>query len=105
MGWEGSRKRGGVNLKRWKEVLADGTRFSWTNFWVKLHMAFLPVSAASLIESCSFWYGLKDLFPMHKLGIDSVLLDQKGTCMEIPTCSDQQFRDEWVDVLIGFCRN
>ena len=69
-------------------------------------MAFLPVSAASLIESCSFWYGLKDLFPMHKLGIDSVVIfDQKGTCMEIPTCSDQQFRDEWVDVLIGFGRN
>lgn len=48
-------------------------------------MAFLPVSAASLIESCSFWYGLKDPFPMHKLCIDSVVIDQKGTCMEIPT--------------------
>lgn len=48
-------------------------------------MAFLPVSPASLIESCSFWYGLKDPFPMHKLGIDSVVIDQKGTCMEIPT--------------------
>ena len=68
-------------------------------------MAFLPVSPASLIESCSFWYGLKDPFPMHKLGIDSVVIDQKGTCMEIPTCSDQQFRDEWVDVFISFSRN
>ena len=24
-------------------------------------------SPASLIESCSFWYGLKDLFPLHEL--------------------------------------
>ena len=68
-------------------------------------MAFLPVSPTSLIESCSFWYGLKDPFPMHKLGIDSVVLYQKGTCMEIPTCSDQQFRDEWVNVFISFSRN
>ena len=35
---------------------------------------------ASLIESFSFRYGLKDPFPMHKLGIDSVVIDQKGTC-------------------------
>ena len=27
---------------------------------------FLLLSLASLTESCSFWYGLKDLFTLHK---------------------------------------
>lgn len=52
----------------------DGTRFSW-KFSGQLYMVFLPVSPASLIESCSFWYGLKDPFPVGKLGTDSVVLD------------------------------
>lgn len=56
----------------------DGTRFSW-KFSGQLYMVFLPVSPASLIESCSFWYGLKDPFPVRKLGTDSVVLDRKGT--------------------------
>ena len=28
---------------------------------------FLPFSPVSLTELCSFWYGLKDLFTLHKL--------------------------------------
>ena len=36
---------------------------------------FLPFSLAFLTaELCSFWYGLKDLFTMHKLA-DYVVLD------------------------------
>ena len=27
---------------------------------------FLPFSPVSLTELCSFWYGLKDLFTLHK---------------------------------------
>ena len=34
---------------------------------------FLPFSPVSLTESCSFWYGLKDLFTLHKL-VDKVVL-------------------------------
>ena len=30
-------------------------------------MVFLPLSSVSLTELCSFWYGLKDLFTLHKL--------------------------------------
>ena len=35
---------------------------------------FLPLSPVSLTELCSFWYGLKDLFTLHKLA-DKVVLD------------------------------
>ena len=36
---------------------------------------FLPFSLVSLTELCSFWYGLKDLYTLHKL-VDKVVLDQ-----------------------------
>ena len=36
---------------------------------------FLPFSPVSLTELCSFWYGLKDLFTLHKLA-DRVGLDR-----------------------------
>ena len=36
---------------------------------------FLPFSPVSLTELCSFWYGLKDLFTLHKLA-DNVGLDR-----------------------------
>ena len=36
---------------------------------------FLPFSLVSLTELCSFWYGLKDLFTLHKLA-DKVVLDR-----------------------------
>ena len=35
---------------------------------------FLPLSLVSLTELRSFWYGLKDLFTLHKLA-DKVVLD------------------------------
>ena len=35
---------------------------------------FSPFSSVSLIESCLFWYGLKDLFTLHKLA-DKVSLE------------------------------
>ena len=35
---------------------------------------FLLVSPVSLTESCSFWYGLKDLFTLHKIA-KKVFLD------------------------------
>ena len=34
---------------------------------------FLPFSAVSLTELCSFWYGLKDLFTLRKLAVTSCL--------------------------------
>ena len=30
---------------------------------------FLPFSPVSLTELCPFWYGLKDLFTLHKLTV------------------------------------
>ena len=43
------------------------------NFWVNVTWFFLPFSPVSLTESRSFWYGLKDLFTLHKLA-DKVVL-------------------------------
>ena len=43
------------------------------NFWVNVTW-FWPFSLVSLTESCSFWYGLKDLFTPHKLA-DKVVWD------------------------------
>ena len=36
---------------------------------------FLLLSPVFLTELCSFWYGLKDLFPLPKL-VDKVVLDR-----------------------------
>ena len=36
---------------------------------------FLPLSPVLLTELCSFWYGLRDLFTLHKLA-DKVVLDR-----------------------------
>ena len=36
------------------------------NFQVNV-TCFFPFSLVSLTELCSFWYGLKDLFTLHKL--------------------------------------
>ena len=36
---------------------------------------FLPLSPVSLTELCSFCYGLKDLFTLHKL-VGKVVLDR-----------------------------
>ena len=37
------------------------------NFLVNVTYFFLPFSPVSLTELSSFWYGLKDLFTLHKL--------------------------------------
>ena len=42
---------------------------------VNLTCFFLPFSPVSLTELCSFWYGLKNLFTLHKLA-DKVGLDR-----------------------------
>ena len=34
-------------------------------------LVFLPFSLVSLTELCSFWYGWKDLFTLHKLAVAS----------------------------------
>ena len=44
------------------------------NFQVNVTWVFLPFSPVSLTELCSFCYGLKDLFPLHK-SVDKVVLD------------------------------
>ena len=49
---------------------SSGTRFSW-KFSGQYYMFFLPFSPVSLTELCSFWYGLKDLFTLHKLAATS----------------------------------
>ena len=46
--------------------MGSGTRFSW-KFLGQCYMVFLPFYLVSLSELCSFWYGLKDLFTLHKL--------------------------------------
>ena len=46
------------------------------NFRSMVH-GFLPFSLVSLTEFCSFWYGLKDLFTLHKLA-DKVILDNQN---------------------------
>ena len=46
--------------------MGNGTRFSW-RFSGPCQVVFLLVSPVSLTELCSFWYGLKDLFTLHKL--------------------------------------
>ena len=56
-----------IQMLRWKETYAgSGTRFSW-KFSVQCYtFLFLPFSSGSMTELCSFWYGLKDLFTLHK---------------------------------------
>ena len=43
-------------------------------FRVNVTSFVLHFSSVSSTESCSFWYGLKDLFTLHKL-VDKVVLD------------------------------
>ena len=51
----------------WKKIFMETIR-SMLN-------GFCPFSPVSLTELCSFWYGLKDLFTLHKLA-DKVALDR-----------------------------
>ena len=65
----------GLEERKVHSKVSSGTRFSW-KFSGQRYMVFLPFSGVSLIETCSFWYGLKDLFTLHKLLVaDKVVLD------------------------------
>ena len=60
--------------------MGNGTRFSWRflhfmEIFRSMSRGFLLVSPVSLTELCSFWYGLKDLFTLHKL-VEKVVLDR-----------------------------
>ena len=57
-----------------------GSRNFYGNFQVNVKRVFAfffcPNPHPHLLESCSFWYGLKDLFTLHKLHVaDKVVLD------------------------------
>ena len=52
---------------KWNKIFM---KFLWSTL-----QGFLPFSPVSLTELCSFWYGLKDLFTLHKLA-DKVVLDR-----------------------------
>ena len=52
--------------EQWKKILME-------IFRLMLH-GFSLLSPVSLTELCSFWYGLKDLFTLHKLA-DKIVLD------------------------------
>ena len=49
----------------------------WNKIFVEIFRSmshgFLLLSLVSLTELCSFWYGLKDLFTLHKLADKGVL--------------------------------
>ena len=51
----------------------------WTKIFMEIFRSmsngFLLLSRVSLTELCLFWYGLKDLFTLHKL-VDKVVLDR-----------------------------
>ena len=66
---------------------------------------FLSFSPVSLVELCSFWYGLKDLFTLHTLA-DKVVLELSLFLMMsqavegtwICTGGYGQLRGEWVNL-------
>ena len=48
----------------------------WNKIFMEIFRSsrgFLLLSPVSLTELCSFWYGLKDLFTLHKLAKKVVL--------------------------------
>ena len=51
----------------------------WNKIFMEIYRSishgFFPFSPVSLTELCSFWYGLKDLFTLHKLA-EKVGLDR-----------------------------
>ena len=53
--------------EQWNKIFVDIFR--------PMSHGFLLLSPVSLTELCSFWYGLKDLFILHKLA-DKVFLDR-----------------------------
>ena len=61
-----------LGLEEWKGRWIVEQDFH-ENFQVNVTRVF-AFSPVSLTELCSFWYGLKDLFTLHKLA-DKVVLD------------------------------
>ena len=53
--------------EQWKKIFMEIFR--------SMSHGVLLLSPVSLTELCSFWYGLKDLFTLHKLA-DKVVLDR-----------------------------
>ena len=78
--------------------VGSGTRFLLT-FSGQCYMVFclfLGCPAHSGMETCSFWYGMKDLFTLHKLLVaDKVVFEVEGTW--IRTGSYGWFRGKWVN--------
>ena len=66
-------------------------------FRSKLH-GFLPLSPVSLTELCSFWYGLKDLFTLHKLAhkLSLTVKTDDVTKGRKDVDPHRRFRGEWV---------
>ena len=64
-----------------------------------LHV-FLPLSPVSLTELCSFWYGLKNLFTLHKFATKLSLTVKtdvtKGRKDMDPHGRLRQFRGKWL---------
>ena len=66
---------GKVFWKAFRILGLDERRGSWVvepDFLGQCYMFFfLPFSSVSLTELCSFWYGLKDLFPSAQVNAQS----------------------------------
>ena len=60
---------------------------------------FLPLSPVSLTELCSFWYGSKDLFTLHKLADKLALTFKTDDVTRGWKDMDPygRFRGEWVN--------
>ena len=70
-------------------------------------MFFLPFSLATLTELCSFWYGSKDLFPLHKLNDKVFLVTVKtehvpSSTRDLYGCGLWVFSGEWVKALLPY---
>ena len=64
-------------------------------------LGFLPFSWAFLTELRSFWYGLKDLFLLHKLDeMLKLITSQAVEGMRIRTGGYGQFRGKWVKFIV-----
>ena len=60
---------------------------------------FLLVSPVSLTKLCSFWYGLKDLFTLHKLVLSLTIKTDDVTKGRKDLDPHGRFRGEWVNRL------
>ena len=67
----------GIVFRKAFRILGLGGQ--WNKIFMEIFRSmlhgFLPLSLVSLTELCSFWYGLKDLFTLHKLA-GKVVLDR-----------------------------